>query len=103
MILPQVHLRNGEFSCGREVLHFPPEGGLDYILSLEETRHHLVCEQHPRRTEAWLRVARSERSAREFLPYPSSLARPHSARRQFIVGVPPCLVSRGTIARFPAI
>jgi len=48
MILPQVHLRNGEFSCGGGVQRIPPEGGVDYILSLfAETRHHLVCEQHP--------------------------------------------------------
>jgi hypothetical protein len=49
MILPQVHLRNGEFSCGdgwaasvleRDRLYLEPRG------IKPETRHHLVCEQH---------------------------------------------------------
>jgi hypothetical protein len=39
MILPQVHLRNGEFTCGKKkALRIPPEGGVDYILSLQIER-----------------------------------------------------------------
>jgi len=34
MILPQVHLRNGEYSCEKAWASLaPPEGGTDYILS----------------------------------------------------------------------
>jgi hypothetical protein len=56
-----------------------------------ETRHHLVCEQHPRRNGG-LAAGRSLQSGRagEFLPYPSSLARPHSAHhgRAAVLGIP---------------
>ena len=44
MILPQVHLRNGD-----TLLSTPSPGKPDYILSLpaRQTHHHLVCERHP--------------------------------------------------------
>ena len=47
MILPQVHLRNGETSADSNVPLLVSKETRLYLKLARQTHHHLVCEQHP--------------------------------------------------------